>query len=268
AAIVAACMTGPQSGSNRPQITAAWHQQRMILLESPPQIASAGVEDLDGARLAARRADPARLAERAEAERVQVDQLAYLIGSAEGQAFLRSPGPRALARGNPAAICPAIGLASLPGGNREEVAAAALGQCLADLGESRPDCGCQVLALDTVVTVPREELAYATGATARLRLGGQDSVLVAEETGPGEILLRSLIGPVAQVTRLEGGQARITFGPDEVYEGQRLREGFRRGRLAERIYAEGPRGRLTLLIGFEPDELAAQAGAWLAWPTP
>lgn len=269
--IVVSCTGLPrEERSNRQVIAEEWHSQRMIVLENPPVIAADDAADLAEAANVAERADPDLLGGRLEARRVRVDALPYLIGSVEGQRFLQATGPRAIARGDPALSCPAIGI-SLPTEptSRAALARAALSDCTADLPADAADCGCRLVAIDTLVTVRRDALAYATGSSARLSIPAQrvDRLLVAEEDGPGRLLLRDLTGKIASVTAVAGEEVVIEFESGQRFTGRRLKVGFRRGRLAERIYAEDEDGqRLSLLIGFEPDELADQAGAWLAWP--
>ncbi len=92
------------------------------------------------------------------------------------------------------------------------------------------------------------------------------------EAGPGkETLLRDPSGPVARLVHAEDDRVAVIFERGRLqghrFEGRRIAMGFRRGRLAERIYATDAEGhRLSLLVGFEPDELAGRAAAWLAWP--
>lgn len=276
AAIGAGCAdSGTGIRSARVPMDESLHGQRMLVTQRPPIIAAHLPEDLLIARVAAVRADPAALARRESSRWVGVDSLPFLTSTEPGRSFLQAAAPRALARGSPPEACPAVAMAagSAGGGSAESraaVAVDALAACQAQLAPGHPDCGCRVVALDDMVTVPREELAYATGASARLRITGRntDLLLVAEENAAGDTVLRDLAGPVAMILR----------GPDDTVELQLARDGhrfrgisipvgFRRGRLAERIYAEDESGaRLTLLIGFEPDELAQSAGAWLAWP--
>ncbi len=103
-----------------------------------------------------------------------------------------------------------------------------------------------------------------------------DLLLVAEETsgeasgdasGDGT-LLRDLYGQVAYVIRGEDDSVTVKFASTgRRFDGFRIPVGFRRGRIAERIYAVDADGnRLSLLIGFGPSELASGAAAWLAWP--
>jgi hypothetical protein len=157
-----------------------------------------------------------------------------------------------------------------PATTRAQVAGQALERCLARLAPQRPGCGCRIVALDDLVTVPREDTAYATGTSARMRSAalGIDLLLVAEEVPGDGMLLRDLRGPIARLVNGEGDAVTLSFiATGRRFDGYRIAVGFRRGRIAERIYVVDADGnRLSLLIGFEPGELADRAGAWLAWP--
>jgi hypothetical protein len=247
------------------------HLQRMVVIPSPPIIAAIGDEDLTIARRIAANLDPAELSRRESASRVGVDSLPFLTSNQAGRQFLAAAAPRALARGMPQESCPAAGFASgEPQTPRAEVAVQALRNCSARLLPEYGDCGCRIVALDNLITVPREDTAYATGSSARMRVPslGIDLLLVSEETPEGEMLVRDLRGPIAQLRHGEGDAAIVEFlATGRRFEGRRILVGYRRGRIAERIYAVDPEGnRMSLLVGFEPDELAARAAAWLAWP--
>lgn len=257
--------------SQRNPLAEQAHSARLVVLPRPPSIAADAENKLPLAGRVAARVDPEVLLG-AGATRVTVDALPFLTQTEAGRAFLAAPGSRALARGMPAENCPALGLAAEPGsGKNSAVAQRALGTCLAAMADRHPGCGCQILALGDVLTVPREEVGFATGVAARIRAParGLDGVLVAEDLGDGRVLIRGLAGPVAVLTRGADGGAVLSFRADgAVYRGRSFPVGFRRGRLAERIYATGPTGdRLSLLVGFSPDELAAYAAAWLTWPS-
>lgn len=271
-ATLAACsQLPPEERSQRLSVDEDWHLQKMILLDRPPVIAAEPGDDFSEARRVAQRSNPEVLGNRDQADKVLIDTLPYLIGSEPGRQFLQSTGSRALARGAPSLSCPATAVVASPETlPRPDLAEQALRLCIADLPQDRPDCGCEVIAMNNLVTVPRASLAYATGSSARLSVPAQgvDSLLVAEEDPSGGLLLRDLKGQIAQVIPGKGEEVTIRFGTGATYEGRRIQVGFRRGRVAERIYATTENGeRLSLLIGFEPDELADQAGAWLAWPS-
>ncbi|HUF86245.1 MAG TPA: hypothetical protein VMM59_02585 [Thermohalobaculum sp.] len=249
------------------------HLPRMIVLERPPIIAVQGMEQMPLAIRAAESMDMAELIGRAGARWARVDALPFLTQTEAGRRFLAASPPRALARGMPPEFCPAVALAEGPAGaGRGSVVRRALESCLARLGAAREGCGCRVIALDDALTVPREEAAYAIGVSARLQVPdlGLDLMLVAED-GPGdapEVLLRDLRGPVARLVRGPGEAVVVELaGSGRRFEGFRIPVGFRRGRLAERVYATDAEGhRLRLLVGFEPAELSGHAAAWLAWP--
>jgi hypothetical protein len=243
----------------------------MVVLSNPPIIAATRPENLPAALRIAENTDQAELARRESARWVGVDALPFLTSTEAGKRFLSAAAPRALARGMPPQTCPAAAMASAtPGTSRTEVAGQALRRCLTLLTPERPDCGCRIVALDDLVTVPREDTVYATGTSARMRSPalGIDLLLVAEEVPGGDTILRDLHGPVARLENGENDAVTLRFhATGSRFDGHRIVVGFRRGRIAERIYVTDAGGnRLSLLIGFEPGELADRAGAWLAWP--
>jgi len=248
------------------------HLQRMAMLPSPPIVAAIEPDDLAIAHSIVARADLARITRRESVRWVGVDALPFLTGTESGRRFLAATAPRAFARGMPRESCPASAMAAgTPETARADVAVQALRGCLARLGPEHIGCGCRIVALDHLVTVPWEDTAHATGASARLRVAslGIDLLLVAEQTAGGRTLLRDLRGPVAQLRHGEGDAVTVEFASTgHRFEGRRIAVGFRRGRIAERVYATDAEGNcLSLLIGFEPGELAARAAAWLAWPS-
>ncbi len=282
ALVLAACDgADARRESARPRSGDALLAQLMVVSEVGAQTVVSDPESLTRAERFADTLDAATLLRRDTTRRERADSLPWLIGSETGRRFLAAGSPRALARGAPADACPASGVASAedlarpgaPPPRRAEVARRALELCL-DALPRRPDtesCGCELLALDNVVTVPREELAYATGVTARVEIPalGLDGVLVAEDEPGGGALLRGLAGDVGRLARLGENRARLTLvHGGGVFEGRREAVGFRRGRLAERLYLTDPAGRrAVVLIGFPPAELAESAGAALAWPS-
>lgn len=274
AALLSGCAGGEaEFRSARQPISDGFHIQRMLVLPDPPVIAAREPADLAVAAGAAGRIDIVKLSRRNLARWVGVDALPFLTATAEGRRFLTAAAPRALARGAPPEYCPAIAVTTSeadPSQTREQTVRRALQNCLAVLGPARQDCGCRIVALDDLIAVPRRDTAYATGTSARMRAAtlGIDLLLVAEETPLGGMLLRDLRGPVAYLTRGADGAVVLYFSADgRRFDGRSIAVGFRRGRIAERIYAQDADGnRLSLLIGFAPAELADAAGAWLAWP--
>jgi hypothetical protein len=257
---------------------------RLLAPVSPPVIEAKGVEDLVQARQIADLATYARIAERPRSRPVEAARLPFLSEAPVAQAFLSGDGPRALARGEPSNICPAIGLAA-PGEAASNGAAAelALRRCLSELSDVDGDCGCRVLALGDVLTAPPAEFVYAPGVSARLiRLDdGDEATLVAEERqrsdGPEGVRLWFLAadGPRAVGDLGEDGRAEVTLlqnrdgvlTPVRRYQGRRQIEGYRRGRLAERLYLRDDDGnRMIALIGYEPSEFSERAKDLRAWP--
>lgn len=263
-------VNGATVPTGRHPLLESFHTQRMLVMEQPPIIAATSLEDLPIAINAANRANSTELSQRESARWTSIDALPFLTSTEAGREFLAATTPRALARGMPQEACPHTAAASAaPGTPRGEVAGEAIRSCVAQIRPSESGCGCRVVALDDMITVPVSATAYATGISARLRSVslGLDVLLVAEEENGG-ILLRDLRGPVAHLTYGADDTVELRFDDTgQRFEGHRIPVGFRRGRVAERIYAADAEGkRISLLIGFEPDELAGGAAAWLAWP--
>ncbi len=268
-ALVAGCAGDQRSaGTERQRTPATLSEQRIMVLPRPPVIKAENTADVAVARRLMARLDPNELNRREGSRIVDASAIPWLSGSEQGRSFLAMQPQRVVVRGEPAASCPvALSVSAAPATPIQDVAADALSSCLLAAG---PDCGCRVVAAGSVLLVPRDEATYATGISARIRAPkiGLDGFLIAEETPEGRTILRDLSGVVGSIERLEDDRVVVNLrGSTDDYTGQARKVGYRRGRLAERIYAENTTGeRVTLLIGFDPEELAGLAGAWLAWP--
>ncbi len=257
-----------RASSKRERISDSVNAQKILIVDRPPIVIAKDAVGVENARTLISRLTPSKLQSRKGAKFVDANALPWLSGSTPGKTFMTSPPNRILVRGNPAEMCPVAftttGSAGTPTG---EVAHRALTKCLEKVP---PGCGCQVVAMRNALLTKREEISYATGIAARIRSRalGLDDLLVAEEQPSGTILLRDLTSPIGTLTFEGKNSVSMTLkGSGAVFTGTVRDVGFRRGRLARRIYVKSPGGdRISLLIGFDPDELAQFAGAWLAWP--
>ena len=224
-----------------------------------------GEQDVTSTARLAERITDARLARRPESERISPAALPFLSGTEQGQEFLARTGHRAIARGAPAEICPAIGLSPPSGADsRSAAVSAAIAQCFSSLRENNADerCGCEILAFDNIVAVRREDLIYSTGISARIRSDALrvDALLVADDVGDGETELRDLTTTVGTVRHFNDGRAELELAdhPDVIFKGTSQPVGFRRGRIAEVLRLDDGQGREVLLtIGFPPQEFDA-----------
>ncbi len=268
ALILSAC------AATQPAPQGGFSTQRFSAFADPPPIAARSQSEVAQAALVARRVDTPTTASRGRV--VEATAAPFLYGSPTGRRFLAAQGARALARGDPAAQCPALGLAEGPSSaDPAAVTRAALSGCLgllADQGRSKT-CGCQILAVDDILAVPLSELSYAPGVSARLFGVTGVRPLVAEERGApdGEstrVAFYDVRGPVAIAELHPDGTAQmLELGEGSVFAGVRELHGWRRGRVAERLLLTGEDGRRVIaLIGFEPTDIAAEGAALAAWP--
>ncbi len=267
ATLLASCsMSGTSAGSQRSANAEALDLQQFLILTAPPEIAAYTANDVPQMRRKIAGLRPAQLQEREGSQVESANALPFLTGSAIGRKFLSTDRSRVLVRGAPREFCPTA-LVESGSASVSDLTASALSKCL---NQSSEKCGCEVVAAGSVLLVPRTEVNYATAIAARVRAPslGIDGFLVAEEDVEGNVLLRDLTGVVGQVERGDADRVTVILGSKRIaFQGRSIEVGFRRGRLAERIYAKDDGGnRLALLIGFDPTELASLAGAWLAWP--
>lgn len=212
-------------------------------------------------------ADASAVAARAElgaTRPLALEAAPFLQFSPLGQRFRAAPPPRALAIGSPGPSCPGAGVGA--------DAASALRTCLAANG-GRPDCGCEVLAVNDTLLPSTNGLNYAPGVSGRL-YGLRDPLgpLVVEERAlPDDGVIVAFYAPDRLVAlgelRDDGAARLVVAGTGALYVGDREKRGWRRGRLTERLLLRGENGRrLIALIGFEPEELASRRAELTRWP--
>lgn len=253
---------------NPPEIRAA----------SPAEAANA-VATLDASRLQ-------ELANRRGSRRLGAAQVPFFFGSDLGRAYLKSVGPRALAFGEPAENCPAVGV-SFGAASVTAAAQEALSACAA-----QPDCGCRLAAAGDVLLAPIDSFDYARAVTATLRVGAREPALLVAEALPTEPvdgavrlspaeaaagLARQTValyapnaptaGPIGALRLSADGSASLIAeidGAERRFEGRWRSEGRRRGWYARQVAlrpadSDGPNDApddgVLLLIGYEPAEL-------------
>src|SRR5690625_1776290 len=267
-AAVSACAAGPDTGSDSRNSGAGASGERILVMERPPEIRAMNARDLEAAHTLMERLSVEELRGRTGARLHDARELPWISGSTAGRDFLELAEPRLLLRGDPAEIC-AVAFAEGGDASRPlaDLATGALERCIAEAG---PGCGCSIVAMNSVLLVPLDEVSYATGAPARLRVPslGLDKMLIAEVADGKHEVLRDVTHRVGEIEHGEGDHVTIRLdGVEGAFTGEARRVGFRRGRLAQRVYARNEAGeQLILLIGFGPNELSEMAGAWLAWP--
>ena len=265
AALFACAPQGGGAGAARQLVDSA----RFAAAPAPPRLAAASRAEVAEAAAGVAHLTAEAALERRGARLIEVSEIPYLRASAVGAGFLAGATPRALARGEPPASCPAAAAAT-GATSRPEAARAALQGCF-DRLEARgasPACGCRIAALDNILLDRRESFAFAPAVSAHLigqtAADRAPTLLVAEalpsEDGAERVLLRDAGGEVGRIV-LAGETAALTLAaaPDRRYVGDRRPFGFRRGRIAERLSLTDQDGRrLDVLIGVEERDVFSQ----------
>lgn len=283
-AALAGCATGENqsAGARDP---GALGLQQLVLPAAPPVIEAQDETEIPRAMRLAERFDRPALEGQRRTRTIEAVQTPLLYEAPAGRRFLAAPGARALALGAPPEICPAIGLAtSTEPAPRAQTAERALNDCLAMLKQSdaSAECSCRLVALDDTLLADQRSFAYARGVTAQFIGAGDelDDFLVAEERpeedGSGDVRIWFLdaLGPRAVARLTEAGEAELAvlqgangeLEATRYFRGRWESEGFRRGRLAEKLYLEDETGaRLIALVGYSPAELAAREAELEVW---
>ena len=284
AGVLAGCAAGESAGGNA-RDTGDLGRQQLVLPAAPPVIAAQDETEVARAMRLAERFNRPALESQRRSRTIEAVQTPLLYEAPAGRRFLEAPGARALALGEPPEICPAIGLAtSAQPAPRAESAERALTDCLAMLKKSgaSAECGCRLVAIDDTLLAEQGAFAYARGVTAQFIGHGAELSAIyvaeerAEEDGSGDVRIWFLdaLGPRAVARLTEAGEAELAMlqganGELEAtryFRGRWESEGFRRGRLAEKLYLEDEKGeRLIALIGYSPAELAAREAELGDW---
>lgn len=261
-------------------------RQQLVLPAAPPLIDAQDDKDVERAMRLAERFSRRTLEQQRRTRTVEAVQTPLLYEAPAGRRFLAASGARALAIGDPPEICPAIGVAASESpAPRSQTAGTALTECLAMLKQSRAsaECGCRLVALDDTLLAEQTAFTYARGVNAQF-VGDKGEALsqplIAEERpeddGSGDVRIWFLdaIGPRAVARLSQAGDAELALlqgsngelTATHYYRGRWTSEGFRRGRLAEKLYLKDEEGaRMIALIGYSPAELAAREAELETW---
>lgn len=283
ALVLSACSAlSPNVVSFEPTVIEA---SKLVLPPQPPELVAKSEAEVSNIAAVARLDRLGSWARLNGAKSFEGPQIPFFFESELGRAYLRSGPGRAVARGAPARSCPQFG-AALDAPSPEAAARSALATCLARRGPDQRDCGCRLLAVDTVLFAPTEAFVYARAVSAaaiplddRLRPNGPEAALIVEErfqprgqqaaaaaraaqssglepqrrenlaAGARRLWLIGLRGPVAGLDLAADGGARLTVleGPRDDLKAVKRLEG--------RWSAEGfRRGRLAEQIALKgPD---------------
>jgi hypothetical protein len=271
-ALVAACA----ARINPQDVADALYAPRMTLATA---LTDSAMTVSDGTRPetgASRLLAEAARARQAGSKRIAPASIPLLYNTAWGRRWFTDGAHRAAVRGKPAASCPAFAAITAP--ERHAAVEQAVGACAQALDASgaAAACECELIALDDMLLAPLDAFAYAPGVDGRLLgLGGRHAgPLVVREVGDapmpgvGDFVIADVHGAVARGTLSANGRATLELLPDgPVLTGWREREGWRRGRMTERLLLEDPGGRRVIaLIGHDPATFARDGARLALWP--
>lgn len=232
----------------------------LAAVANPPSLSAKTPREIDEVANSVIVATVNRFEGRRGVRQLQVSAIPFLRATPAGNAFLQQSGPRALARGEPAALCPAAAASDPASANRAAAVSSAFTTCLGILqAESAdPSCGCRLMAVDQALLMPQSAFSFAPVVSALLiDSDGRAERLVAESVGADAekelVLLRDAVGERGRMILAGDLAEAILADPDgRALTGVRERFGYRRGRIAERvrlITADGE--EVIILVGVE-----------------
>ena len=268
-AMIAACAPVGEPADPRLSGPSATDLNRLLVAQASPRLIAKDALSATQASSIAARVLRTSASSRQRLKSLEISAIPFLRRSPAGIEFLARSGHRALARGEPAASCPAAAASPPTVASPEMAAKGALEACLAQLNRRRaPEtCGCRLLAVENRLLAPASDFSFAPSVSAFLLDSANRKLraLVAESgdavAGIETAFLRDPGGTVGQI-RFYDTSAELTFArdPDRVWRGERQFFGYRRGRLAERLVLKDDAGAaLTLLIGVERRDILPES---------